>query len=225
MTKLAIISDVHADAPALRDALAQIELLGCEEIVCAGDLLDWGLFPEETIRELRERKVPCIRGNHDRWAVSEGHDTSGWDLTPSAMAFLEALPPSWSRTIEGVRVAVWHARPFHDMHGVYPDAAPGTLESMCDYAECDVLVVGHTHLAFALPVAGNRLVCNPGVLLRRPAEPMGDAMLLHPVTGQFAPGPAPSHGTFGVLELPSMRFTVYEVGKGPEQFVIYDGGN
>ena len=48
--KLAIISDLHADVHALRDALAQIERLGCDEIVCAGDVLDWGLFPERTIR-------------------------------------------------------------------------------------------------------------------------------------------------------------------------------
>src|SRR5580658_4323042 len=116
--RLAIISDLHADVHALRDALAQIERLGCEEIVCAGDVLDWGRFPERTIALLQERRIATIRGNHCRWALSEGHDSSGWDLTPRAIEFLESLPASWTRTIDEVRVAVWHARPKSDMKGI-----------------------------------------------------------------------------------------------------------
>jgi predicted phosphodiesterase len=72
VSKLAIISDVHGDVHALRDALAQIDRLDCDQIVCGGDLVDWGLFPAETIELLRERKIPCIRGNHDRWATGRG---------------------------------------------------------------------------------------------------------------------------------------------------------
>lgn len=120
---LGILSDVHADLHALRDALAQMERLGCDVAVCAGDLVDWGLFPEQTIALLRESRMPCVRGNHDRWAVREGEDASGWDLTSRAVRFLDDLPPSWSRTIEGIRVVVWHARPGSDMDGVYPDDA------------------------------------------------------------------------------------------------------
>ena len=36
MTRLAIVSDVHADVHAPVDALAQAERLGCEVIVCVG---------------------------------------------------------------------------------------------------------------------------------------------------------------------------------------------
>src|SRR5690349_2697789 len=123
-TRLAIISDVHADVHAVRDALAQIERLGCELVVCAGDIVDCGLYPEETIDLLARRKIPCIRGNHDRWAVArdrgELRDTSGWDLSPRAVGFLAQLASSWSATLEGVRVAVHHASPRSDMDGIYP---------------------------------------------------------------------------------------------------------
>lgn len=66
MTTLEIVTDVHADAPALRDALAAIERHGCERILCAGDLIDYGRFPDQTLRVLAEKGIPCIRGNHDR---------------------------------------------------------------------------------------------------------------------------------------------------------------
>lgn len=46
VTKLAVITDVHADVHALRDALAQIDKLGIEKILCCGDLIDYDLFPD-----------------------------------------------------------------------------------------------------------------------------------------------------------------------------------
>jgi predicted phosphodiesterase len=217
MYRIAIITDVHADVHALQDALVQIERLGCDEIVCAGDVLDWGLFPEETIALLQERRIPTIQGNHDRWAVQAGRDTSGWDLTAAATVWLANLPTSWARTIQGVRVVAWHARPGSDMKGIYPDVLDDELASgLLDRATCDVLVVGHTHLPFARFVGGRRLICNPGALLRDPAHPMGGGpMLFDRASGKFfVPAPAPEGGTFGVLELPSLVFTVHRAKDG-----------
>jgi putative phosphoesterase len=213
--KLAIISDLHADVHALRDALAQIERLGCDEVVCAGDVLDYGRFPERTIAVLEERRIPTIRGNHERWALSEGHDAGGWRMTTQAIEFLESLPASWTRRIDDVRVAVWHARVKSDMRGLYPDDSTTELASQLDRAETDVLVVGHTHVPFARFV-GRRLVCNPGALLREPAEPMEGGMLFDRESGKFVPAPAAGGGTFGVLELPTLRFTVHRAGDGAE---------
>jgi predicted phosphodiesterase len=47
--KLAVISDVHADVHALQDALVQIERLGCDAIVCAGDTVDYGFYAEANV--------------------------------------------------------------------------------------------------------------------------------------------------------------------------------
>src|SRR5690606_13878749 len=114
-----------------------------------------------------------------------------------------------------VRVAVWHARPGSDMNGLYPDAAPAELARLLDQAEADVLIVRHTHLPFVRFV-GDWLVCNPGALLRDPAQPMDGAMLFDPASGTFAPAPAPGGGTFGVLKLPSRQFSVHGASDGVE---------
>ena len=47
--RLALVTDVHGDVHALTDALAQIDRLACEQIVCCGDVADYGLFPDETV--------------------------------------------------------------------------------------------------------------------------------------------------------------------------------
>jgi predicted phosphodiesterase len=72
MSLIGIISDVHADVEALRAALGHMQRLGCRRIVCAGDMVDYGHFPEATVALMIERKIPCARGNHDRWAVRLG---------------------------------------------------------------------------------------------------------------------------------------------------------
>jgi predicted phosphodiesterase len=114
------------------------------------------------------------------------------------MRFLCNLPVSCSVELEGVRIVVWHARPDDDMMGIYPDIAENDAVTLLDAAGGDVLLVGHTHLAFERRVADGRMICNPGALLRDPAEPLD----------------VPARGTFGVLELPAKTFTVRSARTG-----------
>jgi hypothetical protein len=70
--RVVLIADIHGDARALEDALAQIDRLGCDHILCAGDLIGYGRFSEEVVHLIRARRIPTCRGNHDRWAVGRG---------------------------------------------------------------------------------------------------------------------------------------------------------
>lgn len=213
------------------EELREIERLGCERVVCAGDLVDYGLFPEETIALLRERGIPCIRGNHDRWAVGRGcaddperaagstYDASGLDLSAGAIEFLATLPTRWDAVLDGVRVAVRHGSPKSDMDGIDPRLALGEdVRRWLADTNADVLIVGHTHLAFALLAADGGLVVNRGALLRDPAHRAeGNAMLWDADSGKFEPAPPLQGGTFGVLELPKKVYTGrgWQQGRGP----------
>lgn len=229
MTKLAILSDVHADVEAVRDAFAQIERLGCSRIVCAGDLVDCGRFPEETIALLREREIPCIRGNHDRWALSRSDDPEGMrrgihgpgQLSPEALAFLADLPTRYDAVIDGVRIAIRHGTPKSDMEGIDPLLAIGPdARRWLAEADADVLVVGHTHIPFTIRAAGGGLIVNPGALLRDPAEgAQVGARRFDPQTGNFVPVDLEG-GTFGVLDLPTKAFTVHRAKDGSEVEIL-----
>ena len=221
MTRLAIISDVHADVHALADALTQAERLGCDAVICAGDLVDYGLFPDETIALLRERAVPCIRGNHDRWRVAErtasdgGEDKSGLSL--ETLEFLTALPLKWDTVLDGVRVAMRHATPRSDMEGIYPgEASNADVERWLAEAQADVLIVGHTHQPFVLMTSGGSLIVNPGALLRAPGKNLSQQMVYNLERRTFELAPVAVGGTFGVLELPTRSFTVYSAKDGVE---------
>jgi putative phosphoesterase len=201
VTRFAVITDVHADVHALRDALAQIDQLGVDQILCCGDLVDYGLFPEETLTVLRERRVVAIRGNHDRWAIKDGADMSGWDLTAKSIAYLESLPTGWRKLVDGVRVVIAHGRPGADMQGIPGDSTARELAEILDDAGADILIVGHTHVPFVRRLDDGRIVANPGALLRDPAPGCDVA----------------TPGTFAVVDVLTRTFTIQHVGsKNPQ---------
>lgn len=191
--RLGIISDVHGDFASLQGALAQLDTIGVDEVVCAGDLLDWGPSPGRCIDLLASRGIPCVRGNHDHLDAGGGLMDAPVFLSPVAVRFIDALPRSWERTLAGVRVAVWHASPGDEMLGIqFGRADVGALVTS---ANADVLVVGHTHLPMKLESPAGMIV-NPGSVLSR--APSSEEL--------------PASGTFGLLELPSRRFTVHRIG-------------
>ncbi len=213
--RLAVVSDVHGDVHALGDALRHIDAMRFDAIVCAGDCVDYGLFPNETLALLAERAIPTVRGNHDRWARDRDHRSgSACDLTRASRRFLRATVSSWSVEYDGTRVEVWHARPGSDIEGIAAPTAPRhrlqldvprpELNASALLRGADVLIVGHSHQPFALRF-GDRLIANPGAVLRDPAP------------GADNP---PATGTFGVLELPERRWRVFRAKDGVEVDVL-----
>jgi predicted phosphodiesterase len=79
--KLAIISDVHANLPAMEAVLADIASRNVHRIVCLGDMVGYGAWPNECCELLRERKVVAVLGNHDLAATEPGAEQS---FTPQA---------------------------------------------------------------------------------------------------------------------------------------------
>jgi diadenosine tetraphosphatase ApaH/serine/threonine PP2A family protein phosphatase len=69
--RLAVISDIHSNLEALQAVLAQIEQMGCDHIVCLGDVVGYGADPGPCVDLVRERCAAVVRGNHDQ-AVADG---------------------------------------------------------------------------------------------------------------------------------------------------------
>lgn len=224
--KVGIVSDIHGDIVALDAALGHLHRMGCDPILCPGDLLDIEPFGEEVVQRCKAEKMICIRGNHERWAIERRRRqpdprnfappmvelpdlfSGGAELSHEALVWLATLPSHWSAELAGVRLAMWHARPGSDMEGIQADnTGPALRRRLLDQAAADVLVVGHTHDAFSL-VAGEGRIVNPGACCSRTLAYEQDGSLAVPA------GYRPA--TFGVLELPSKCFTVFQAADGAE---------
>lgn len=68
---IAVISDVHANLPALEAVLAQIDELGCTRIWCLGDTVGYGPWPSECVDLVLERCEIVLAGNHERALVGD----------------------------------------------------------------------------------------------------------------------------------------------------------
>ena len=64
--RLAVISDIHGNLPALEAVHAEIKTASPDLIVNLGDCLSGPLWPEETAQYLIAENWPTVRGNHDR---------------------------------------------------------------------------------------------------------------------------------------------------------------
>jgi len=212
--KLGVYSDVHGDVEALRVAHRLAEGLGCSVHVCCGDLVDKAQPADEITAFVMEKRLSCVRGNHERWLLAAVRDGRyRYPLPRTTKVFLETTPASLIQDLDGIRVAVHHARPGSDMDGLFEDdLSVADVRGLLAEAECDVLLVGHTHQAFAVSHPGGGLVGNPGALGGPPFVQVGSVALISS-TGEsrVLARPESAAGTFGVLELPECRFQVCDL--------------
>src|SRR5687767_9261454 len=72
--RVAVITDIHANLPALRAALDRIAELEVEAIYCGGDLVGYGPHPNEVCTVVRDRAIPTIYGNYDHAIARDDED-------------------------------------------------------------------------------------------------------------------------------------------------------
>ena len=71
--RVAIISDIHGNLDAFGQVLNDIDASGIDAVVCLGDNVGYGPEPEQVIRQVRKRKIPCVMGNHERAVSDRAH--------------------------------------------------------------------------------------------------------------------------------------------------------
>lgn len=103
--RIALISDVHANLPALEACLAAVARLQASRLVFLGDFVGYGPDPEAVInrvRPLAEAGAIAVLGNHDMAVLKPTRDMNSaaaqaiaWtrqQLSETSKSFLAALP-------------------------------------------------------------------------------------------------------------------------------------
>jgi putative phosphoesterase len=142
----------------------------------------YGPDPNECIGTVRENGFRPIMGNHDHeviygaGSIPEGafgkfrfnrHAARAIEinrnlLTPDSRAFLEALPSSLRLNIDGVNIAVYHGSPRAPLREyVMPVEARLNAALLIADAGSNLLILGHTHIPYAIEHEGSFLL-NPG---------------------------------------------------------------
>ncbi|MCH7792191.1 MAG: metallophosphoesterase family protein [Planctomycetes bacterium] len=83
----AVISDIHGNAEALKQVLADIDARGIDRIICLGDIVGYGPDPLECVDIVRRRCQWSLMGNHDFGVL---YEPTNFNSMAEASAF-------WSR--------------------------------------------------------------------------------------------------------------------------------
>lgn len=168
---VAIISDIHSNLVALDAVLEDIETLGAELILCAGDIVGYYPYPNETIDRFKEKDVVSILGNHDRAVIhfntvgmnrlaAEAARWTSENISAENVDYLKALRSSMKTKIDGRTIAMYHGSPRDDDEYLYEiDTGPELVE-MCG---CQIMITGHTHIPFVRKFSDGMLI-NPGAI-------------------------------------------------------------
>jgi putative phosphoesterase len=171
--KLGIISDIHGDVVALERAFAHLTTMRVGQIVCAGDLVGYGPFPDRVVAFLREQSILSVRGNHDRWALSRGpgvpDEFGGGTPRLETLSYLRTLPRDLLIQDDTRVGVIVHGSPSSDMEFVTRRThPPEVLSELLGKLKCDFLVVGHTHEPMWYRESWGGLVVNPGSIVSVP---------------------------------------------------------
>jgi predicted phosphodiesterase len=167
--RVAVLSDVHGNLPALEAVLGEVALEEVDAVVCGGDVVG-GAFSAEVLDRLAALPdIRFVRGNGDR-TVLEGTDEFGVDwenertrLGDERLALIASWPLTAELELDGLgRTLFCHAVPSAD-EPIFTRITPDDdLVALLGNVEANVLVCGHTHVQFDRVLPTGLRVVNAG---------------------------------------------------------------
>ncbi len=153
--KTAVISDIHANLPALEAVLEAVDREGVDQIWCLGDAVGYGASPNECLEILVGRTDIWLVGNHDLAALGE--------IDISTFSHSAAEAALWTRgklsdaSVETLKRLGTAARDHRESIGLY-HASPrdpiweyvvdiDLAEDCLNVQEERISLVGHSHIA------------------------------------------------------------------------------
>ncbi len=163
--RVAAISDIHGNLPALEAVLEEIDRERVDAVVVGGDTIS-GPWPAEVFDLLAEVEALNVRGNADRLTLEGGEGAIGtWSA--ARLGDRRDAVATWPLTvelaIEGLgRVLLCHATPTSD-EPIYTRISPeDAILELLGPIDVDVVVCGHTHVQYDRQLSSGLRIVNPG---------------------------------------------------------------
>ena len=113
MDRVALISDIHGNIPALEATLQDIKERNVRRVFCLGDSVGKGPHSDRVVDICREEGVTTVKGNWEDGMVKDADDPTWiWHqqrLGKERLEYLRGLPNAIDFWMSGKRVRLFHA--------------------------------------------------------------------------------------------------------------------
>lgn len=178
MTNLAILSDIHGNLPALEAVLADMKSFEIDQVIVAGDVINFGPFSRQTAELVLAKNWPTIRGNNEYFlldyqtprAPAEWNDPIqfapiAWlahQFDEELKTKIAAWPDSLNlRFTDSPPLQIFHGTPQSPWESIFWTFSDEEIEKILLSIEANYVVCGHTHLPMDRQV-GRWRIFNPG---------------------------------------------------------------
>ncbi|MFZ6745696.1 metallophosphoesterase family protein [Undibacterium sp. JH2W] len=168
--RIAVISDIHGNLPALVAVAADLRLRGVDQVVNLGDSLSGPLLPKETADFLMAQAGWIhLAGNHERQILELNERSGSGDVY--AYQQITEEHKNWIARLQPVlrlneEILLCHGTPESDTTTLLQvadrNATAQEVQERLGLQTAAVIACGHSHVARSVRTAEGQLIVNPG---------------------------------------------------------------
>lgn len=158
--KIALIADIHANAPALQKVLEDLNNRGIQNCLFLGDYILDGFDNKKVLKEVRKNgNIGVIKGNKE--AFYDKEPPSNWfthdqftnmvytleDLTKEDLEYIRSLPQYQILEIGKKKILACHGSPY-SCRDKYGDSAYEAFDQLIEEFDFDIFITAHTHVGY-----------------------------------------------------------------------------
>lgn len=193
MTRIALLSDIHGNLPALEQVMLDMQQFAPDHVVVAGDMVNWGPFSAGVMQAIYENRWTMIRGNNEYYCINAKPPRmpASW-AGFTMLEWLHEQLVDWHHVMAGLPDELLLLYPdapdVHLCHGIPGDCWTGintpemdsddTVSEYLADARVTTIFCGHTHIPLNRTVSSYHIF-NPGsVGVPLLGEPVSSYMIL-----------------------------------------------
>jgi predicted phosphodiesterase len=175
--RIAVLADIHGNLPALEAVTRDLDTVGPDLVVVAGDFQNRGPQPREVTELVAGKGWRLLRGNHEDYVIKQSQPSETLDVAD----YYSWLPARWTaeqtrHSVEWIRslpiairlegpeesaVTIAHGSPRSNAEGFFPSTSEEKAIEMIGNDPPRVLCCGHSHFPLLIKV-NSTLVFNVG---------------------------------------------------------------
>jgi len=179
--EILLISDIHANFPALEAVINHFNDRSFEAVLNCGDSVVYAPFPNETLHWLADNNVISILGNTDRKLIKllkgrsfkkprkkEKRIMYTWtstELDARSKKYILSLKKSRQLSLDGHSIGLFHGSPADPDEFLFPDTSPARFAQLAATSPAEIIITGHSHTPYHIKRDGCHFI-NPGSIGR-----------------------------------------------------------